>query len=125
MSKRQDRAKSTVLVDPIFGFHFMLVVGGKESDAVRKFCKRLNLPMPDVRLDENRGCFCENESSRYNGLIWVEAKCGASTIAHECAHATAHVCRVFELDPRHADEFQASYTGWLVKELTKLYWRKK
>ena len=115
------KAKTTVLVDPIFGLHFMMVVGGKESDAVSKFCRKIDAPMPDVELDKSRGSFSYNNSAQNNGLIWVEERASASTIAHECAHATAHVCRVLELDPRQADEFQASYTGWLVRNMTRLY----
>jgi len=118
------KPKSSILIDPIFGFHFMLVVGGKESDAMRRFCRKLGLPMPEARLDRSRGCFSFNRDEEFNGLIWIEDKARSGTLAHECAHATAHVCRVLELDPREADEFQASYTGWLVRNLTRLYYRK-
>lgn len=118
------KAKARHLLDPIFGFHFLLIIGGKESDAMRRFCREFTFAYPEVELDKNRGSFSHNESARYCGLIWIEHKGSASTIAHEAAHATAHVCRVLDLDPREADEFQASYTGWLVHELNKLYWRK-
>lgn len=124
MSPRRKKQKLELHRDPIFGFYFMMVVGGKESDAMRKFCRRFNLRPPDIVLDTNLGSFAENADSPYCGLIWVEEDASASTIAHECAHATAHVCRVLQLDPRQADEFQASYTGWLVRNMTRLYYRR-
>lgn len=116
--------KLKYLTDPIFGFHFLVVVGGKESDAMRKFCRTFGFEYPEIQLDTNRGSFSHNDKSPYCGLIWLENGASAATMAHEAAHATAHVCRVLDLDPREADEFQASYTGWLVRELNKLYWRK-
>lgn len=117
--------KRHYLADPIFGFGFLLVVGGLEADAIKAYQRKFNLGPAEGHIPgTNKGCFACNREVEYSGLIWVEKKASASTIAHEAAHATAHVCRVLSLDPREADEFQASYTGWLVRNLTRLYYRK-
>jgi hypothetical protein len=117
--------KTKYVKDYILGFHFLVCIGGTEIDAMRKFCSKFGFLFPDdVKEGSHRGMFAENASKPFCGLIWVEKKAGAGTIAHECAHAANHVCRVLELDPRHADEFHSSYLGWLVREVTAVYWRR-
>lgn len=112
------------LVDPVFGFHWYFQIGGTQASAFQWYCKKFNLKVPETD-ETNAGCFGENDSVKYTGVIWITEKAGGSTYSHEIAHAVMHVCRVLELDPRQADEFQASYTGYLSKNLNQLAYRKK
>ena len=118
------RAKSKLLIDPIFGFYFYLTIGGKEIDSIRKFCRKYKFDVPEGEFCTNLGSFTANMATAYAGSIWLGDGVGTGTIAHECAHAANHVCKVLELDPRQADEFHASYCGWLTKEAVKLFYRK-
>jgi len=111
--------KKKKIEDPILGFHWHLQFGGCENKAIKQFCKLYDFPFPEGELDLAGG-FTTNIKYPYVGLIWVRQDRYAATIAHECAHATVHVCRVLDMDPREANEFQASYTGYLVNEFFKM-----
>lgn len=115
--------KRSRLIDPIFGFHFWMQVGGTEQGACNWYLKAIDKEL--IFCDgTNRGCFVEQTGVPFSGLIWVESDARLSTITHEVAHAVMHVCRVLDLDPRQADEFQAYYSGYLNKHFTKLYNRR-
>lgn len=117
------KAKRKVLKDEILGFQWCFQIGGTEESAYRWFSKRYNLP-PAKLSGTNEGSFGHHESCEFTGLIWLNADCRASTLAHEAAHAVIHVCTVLDMDPREVDEFQASYIGYLVKHLNQLFYSK-
>lgn len=116
------KAKRKYLIDPILGFHWLLQYGGTEKEALLWYTNKFKL-LPPIFENKNAGCFANNDAVLYTGLIWVQKGGAASTMCHEIAHAVMHVCRVLELDPREADEFQASYTGYLGKHFTNLFYK--
>lgn len=119
------RIKRKKLVDEVMGFRWYFQIGGSEDSAFKWYCSLFDLPPPPPHtLDNHAGCFGEHSHIPFTGLIWIRQGEGAGVMAHEIAHAVAHVCRTLELDPREADEFQASYTGYLMRNLNILV-RKK
>jgi len=115
------------IIDPVLGFRFYLQYGGSEYEAYKWFEKLFEVRVPltvNQHFDINVGSFGENPSQPYAGLIWLTKDCGGSTMAHEVAHAVTNVCRVLNMNPVNADEFYASYLGWLFKEVN-LFIRKK
>lgn len=118
--------KRKKLFEEVLGFHWHFQIGGTEEEAIRWFCRIYNLPLPEPETHEgNVGSCTYSNRVRYAALIWLNKDCRSSTLSHEIAHAVVRVCSVLDLDPRQADEFQASYTGYLTKHLTKLFYQKK
>lgn len=120
--------KRKKIFDPILGFRFYVQHGGTEYEAYKWFEKLFGIRVPSTvneHYDSNAGSFGENSSQPYAGIIWLSKDCGGSTVAHEVAHAVTNVCRVLEMNPVMADEFYASYLGWLFKEVNLFIQRKK
>lgn len=114
--------------DPVLGFRWYFQIGASEDSAYSWYCKAFNIPKPEphtIAESVHSGSFGSNKDIAFSGLIWIADKQGGTTMAHECAHAANNVCRVLELDPREADEFHASYCGYLFRELNKLFYKKK
>lgn len=120
--------KRKLVEDKALGFDFALQIGGLESEALSYFEKSFNIngPRPEgVDNGRKRGIFAYNDAYEFCGLIWIDKDSGGSVMAHESAHAAMHVCKTLGIDPIKADEFQARYTGFLVSELSKLFYTKK
>lgn len=120
--------KRKVLNDYTLGFSFVLQIGGTELEAYQYYDKifKINSNHPTgVNDNKKRGIFSYNECWPYCCLIWINKDSGAGTMAHESAHAAMHVCSTLGINPVEADEFQATYTGFLSRELANLYFKKK
>lgn len=120
MSNKVRLYKRKVIREPVMGFYWMLQYGGEESMALQWYSKALGVDTPENDDEANSGCFACNMSIPFSGLIWVCKDGGPSTVVHEISHAVMHVCRVLELNPVEADEFQASYQGYLMRQFAKL-----
>lgn len=116
--------KRKVVYDPTLGFTWHFQIGGSEASAIRWFCNKIGAELPKEDPAQNAGSFIYNKQYPYFAAIWIDKKSGGGTCAHEVAHAVMHVCRVFEMDPREVDEFQASYHGYLYRQLTSLFYRR-
>ena len=110
------------VIDKTLGFHWYMQYGGTAFDAQKWYCEKFDVRVPGsvAGEDYHHGLFVSVKAVPYSGLIWIKDTVGAIVMAHEIAHAVVHVCRVLELDPREADEFQACYTGYLMGELNRL-----
>lgn len=106
--------------DDLLGFQWLVQVGGDDRSALEWYTERFQVPMPaNWEFDSSRGVFAAHPQMQYAGLIWLEDDVRVSTSTHEVAHAVVHVCTVLDMDPRQANEFQALYTGWLNKHITR------
>lgn len=120
------KGRRKIIRDPILGFNFYVQVGGTSKQAEQWLEDLYDIRFPP---EESKhfypGVFGSHYSIPYAGLIWLDKKCGGSTMAHEVAHAVTNVCRVLEMNPINSDEFHASYTGWLFKEVNVFIQGKK
>lgn len=100
-------------------------VGGLEKDAVLWMCRKEDLTPPaKYSYGSNNGSFSANLDFPYTGALWVSKRAGCSTWAHECTHCAIHTARTLGIDTSTGEEFVATYVGYLMRELQKV-WAKK
>lgn len=114
------KLKKKVIDDPIFGFNWLIIIGGTVNEAIKIYAKKVGVE-PWKRGNSPKGHFgsCDNN---HNGFIWLDKnKIESGLIVHECFHAATYMFERLGMTnlSEQTEELFAYYLEYLVKEVSK------
>lgn len=118
MKKKNNKPKEIKIIDPIFNFHWLVIVGGTNQEAINKYAKLIGAPPWEVEDSPSRyGHFTAHRDFGKGGCIWLRSD-AARWIGHEVYHAVTwmHVCMNVPQNEA-TEEIGAYYSEWLTGEI--------
>jgi hypothetical protein len=109
--------------DTIFAGKFCVQRGGKCTDALKYFEKKMKEKYEFAKPSDNCGGYFLKAADCKAVFIWLQWGAGTGAITHEVCHATLALLN--ECGIQHTvetDEVFAYYTGFLAKFIVKALW---
>lgn len=119
-TRRKADDQQFAFADPIYGFHYLVQVGGDLNQQIAHFSKHLGVDSWQVQENPNRYGHFFAYRGRKNGGLWFRTPKRPEVVAHECFHATSYAFECLELPLKEdTEEVFAYYLQWMVAEVVK------